>query len=50
MPHSPFFRIAFVFLLAAIIVYVMTNNLALGPGKKAGVPVPAPVPALALVP
>ena len=44
MHHSLFFWIAFVFLLAAMIVYVMTNNLALRPGKKTGDPVPALAP------
>lgn len=44
MHHRPFFWIAFVFLLVAMIVYVMTNNLALRPGQKAGDPVPALAP------
>lgn len=41
MHHSLFFWIAFVFLLAAMMVYVMTNNLSTVPGKKAATPVPA---------
>ena len=41
MHHSPFFWIAFVFLLVAMIIYVMTNNLSLRPGKKDQAPVPA---------
>ena len=44
MHHSPFFWVAFVFLMAAMIVYVMTNNLAIRPGKKAGDPVSALAP------
>jgi hypothetical protein len=44
MHHSPFFWIAFVFLLAAMTIYVMTDSLALRPGKKAGDPVPALAP------
>jgi len=41
MHHSLFFWIALVFLMAAMITYVMTNNLALRPGKTAQSPVPA---------
>ncbi len=44
MHHSLFFWIAFVFLAAAMTVYVMTYNLSLRPGKKAGDPVPALAP------
>jgi hypothetical protein len=44
MHHSLFFWIAVVFIMAAMIVYVMTNNLALRPGKKPGEPVPALAP------
>jgi len=44
MHHSPFFWVAFIFLMAAMFVYVITNNLALRPGKKAREPVPAVAP------
>lgn len=44
MHHSLFFWIAFVFLVAAMAVYVMTNNLSTVPGKKARDPVPALAP------
>lgn len=38
--HSPFFWVAAVFILIAMVIYVVTNNLAVPPGSK-------PVPALA---
>jgi hypothetical protein len=41
MHHTPFFWIAVVFILAAMTVYIMTNNLSEVPGKKATTPVPA---------
>lgn len=41
MHHSLFFWIAVVFILAAMTVYIMTNNLSVVPGKKASAPVPA---------
>lgn len=44
MHHSPFFWIAFVFLMAGMIIFVMTNNLALRPGTKDQAPVPALAP------
>lgn len=44
MHHSPFFWVAFVFLMAGMIVYVVTNNLAFWPGEKAQQPVPALMP------
>ena len=44
MHHSPFFWVAAVFILVAMIIYVTTNNLSIGPGDKSGKPVPALVP------
>ena len=44
MHHSPFFWVAAVFITIAMIIYVTTNNLAFGPGNKAGQPVPALAP------
>ena len=44
MHHSPFFWVAAVCLLGGMVVYVMTNNLAFWPGKKAQQPVPAVAP------
>ncbi len=35
MHHSPFFWVAAVFIMAAMVIYVMTDNLSLGPEKKA---------------
>ena len=43
MHHSPFFWVAFVFLMLGMIFFVLSNNLAFWPGKK----VPQSVPALA---
>ena len=39
--HSPFFWLAAFFLLAAMIVYVLTGNLSSTPGAK---PLPAALP------
>ena len=44
MHHSPFFWVAAVCLLGGMVVYVVTNNLAFWPGKKAQAPVPAVAP------
>ena len=44
MHHSPFFWVAAVFIMLAMIVYVTTNNLAIGPDKKPQQPVPALAP------
>jgi len=44
MHHSPFFWIAAFFIGVAMIVYVITNDLAFWPGKKAQEPVPALAP------
>ena len=42
--HSPFFWVAAVFILLAMTIYVMTNNLSFWPGDKAHQPVPALAP------
>jgi hypothetical protein len=42
--HRPFFWVAAFFILAAMVVYIMTNDLAFWPGKKAQRPVPALAP------
>jgi len=39
--HSPFFWVAAVFIMVAMIIYVTTNNLSIGPGTKALSPSPA---------
>lgn len=44
MHHSPFFWVAAGFILLAMVIYVMTNNLAFAPGKKDAQPVPALAP------
>jgi len=44
MPHSPFFWIAAVFILFAMIIYVVTDNLAFRPGRARKNPVPALAP------
>ncbi len=44
MHHSPFFWVAAIFILAAMVLYVATNNLAFWPGKNAQAPVPALAP------
>jgi len=42
--HSPFFWIAAVFIGVAMIIYVTTNNLSIGPGTTSAQPVPALAP------
>jgi hypothetical protein len=42
--HSPFFWIAAVFILLAMTVYVVTDNLAFRPGRTRQNPVPALAP------
>jgi hypothetical protein len=42
--HSPFFWIAASFILLAMVVYVMTNNLAFRPGREPQGPAPALAP------
>jgi hypothetical protein len=44
MHHSPFFWVAAFFIMVAMIIYVMTDNLAFRPGHPAGKPVPALAP------
>ena len=44
MHHSPFFWVAAIFILLAMVIYVTTNNLSFLPGKKAQPPVPALAP------
>ena len=44
MHHSPFFWVAAFFIMLAMTIYVMTNDLAFWPGKKAQQPVPALAP------
>ena len=44
MHHSPFFWVAAVFILVAMIIYVTTNNLSIGPGTKSAQPIPALAP------
>jgi len=41
MHHSPFFWVAAFFILLAMVVYVMTDNLAFRLGRPARKPVPA---------
>ena len=43
MHRSPFFWVAAICIMAAMYVYVMTNNLSVTPGEKP----PPPLPALA---
>jgi hypothetical protein len=38
--HSPLFWVAVLFMLAAMVVYIMTKNESIGPGST-GQPVPA---------
>ena len=40
MHHSPFFRVAAVCLLGAMVIYVMTSNLSFWPGRNPGSPSP----------
>ena len=42
--HSGFFWVATVFILVAMVIYVMSENLAVGPHGRAGKPVPAVAP------
>jgi hypothetical protein len=42
--HSPFFWVAAFFILLAMIVYIMSGNLSIGPGGKAQNAVPAVSP------
>lgn len=44
MHHSPFFWVAAVCIIAAMVIYVMTGNLAFWPGKDPQQPVPALAP------
>jgi len=42
--HNPFFWVAACFILLAMVVYVVTNDLSFWPGHKAQQPVPALTP------
>lgn len=44
MHRSPFFWVAAVCLLLGMMVYVITNNLAVWPGEPAQAPMPAVAP------
>ena len=44
MHHSPFFWVAACFILLAMTIYVMTENLSVRPDKKPQPPVPALAP------
>lgn len=44
MHHTPFFWIAAVFILVAMVIYVTTNNLSVGPDPTATQPIPALTP------
>jgi hypothetical protein len=44
MHHSPFFWAAAFFMLLAMVVYIVTENLAIRPGRAPQNPVPAIVP------
>jgi hypothetical protein len=44
MHHSPFFWLAAVCIMLAMIIYVTTNNLAVAPGQNIRQPVPALAP------
>ncbi len=44
MHHSPFFWLAAVCIMIAMVIFVMTNGLAFWPGQKAPPPVPAAAP------
>jgi hypothetical protein len=39
--HSPFFWVAASFIMAAMVIYIITGNLAFRPGRAAQAPVPA---------
>ncbi len=41
MHHTPFFWVAAVFILIAMVIFVTTNNLAFTPEPKPAQPVPA---------
>jgi uncharacterized membrane protein YhaH (DUF805 family) len=42
--RNPFFWVAAFFILGAMVIYVVTNNLWFWPGEKGGKPVPALAP------
>lgn len=42
--RNPFFWVAAFFILVAMVIYVVTNNLAFWPGEPAAKPVPALAP------
>jgi hypothetical protein len=44
MHHSPFFWVAAFFIMLAMTIYVMTDNLAIRPDGKMQRPVPALAP------
>lgn len=44
MHHSPFFWVSAFFIMAAMVIYVMTGNLSVWPGREAQAPVPALAP------
>jgi hypothetical protein len=44
MHHSPFFWVAAVCLMGAMVIYVMTSNLSFWPGQEPQKPVPALTP------
>ncbi|SDR68577.1 hypothetical protein [Opitutus sp. GAS368] len=44
MHHSPFFWVAAVFIMAAMVTYIMTGNLSFWPGREPQQPVPALAP------
>ncbi|HTJ79475.1 MAG TPA: hypothetical protein VL357_10815 [Rariglobus sp.] len=44
MHHSPFFWVAVCFILLAMVVYVVTNDLSFWPGHKAQHPMPMLAP------
>lgn len=44
MHHSPFFWVAAFFIMVAMVVYVMSNNLSIGRGGKQVQPMPAIAP------
>lgn len=44
MHHSPFFWVAAVCLMGAMVIYVMTSNLSFWPGQEPRQPVPALAP------
>lgn len=44
MHRSPFFWVAAVFIMVAMIIYVTTNNLAVVPASATQPQVPAPTP------